>query len=248
MVNGGAAAVAAVAAKKYDVVLMDCQMPGMDGFEATREIRAREDADAIKSGQKRHVTIIALTANAIKGDRELCLSAGMDEYLTKPIDAELLLSLLDRCLTASAAQPATLSQPQNGEENSPPIDFQSLLKRCLGKTNVAGTVLDLFEGQAEEQFRKLQQSIAQQQFDAVAGLAHALKGTAANVSADSVFRAASELEQLAQRRDLEDADAKLRQLKAEVDRCIAYIRHRKSNAQTDAATTPPKAADTGTVA
>ena len=95
LVADGRAAVAAVAATRYDAVLMDCQMPEMDGLEATRQIRRAEAAAA----DGRHVPVIALTANAIKGDRENCLASGMDDYLSKPLSPPDLYATLDR-LTA----------------------------------------------------------------------------------------------------------------------------------------------------
>jgi len=89
VVGNGSDAVSAVAAGNYDMVLMDCQMPGMDGYEATEMIR-RLDSNLSK------VPIIAMTANAMVGDRERCLKSGMDDYLAKPIRAERLAQALDR--------------------------------------------------------------------------------------------------------------------------------------------------------
>ena len=88
-VSDGASAVVAAGESSWDAVLMDMQMPVLDGLEATRRIRAGE------SSTGRHVPIIALTANAMKGDDLICLSAGMDGYLTKPIDLDRLCSMLD---------------------------------------------------------------------------------------------------------------------------------------------------------
>ncbi len=89
-VNDGRAAIEAVAGGRYDLVLMDCQMPEVDGFEATRAIRRREAAGA------RHVPIVAMTANALEGDREACLAAGMDDYLAKPVQLAALRGVLEQ--------------------------------------------------------------------------------------------------------------------------------------------------------
>ena len=87
--RNGAEAVAAAALEAFDIILMDCQMPEMDGFQATAAIRAAE-------GDTRHTPIIALTANAMQGDRERCVEAGMDDYLSKPVRADELTAVLDR--------------------------------------------------------------------------------------------------------------------------------------------------------
>lgn len=90
----GVRAVEAVQSTAYDLVLMDCQMPRMSGFEATREIRSLEEQGRVAKKSDRRLPIVALTANAMKGDREECLAVGMDDYLTKPIDADALARVI----------------------------------------------------------------------------------------------------------------------------------------------------------
>jgi len=98
VVENGLEALQALEHAEYDVVLMDCQMPLMDGFEATAELRRRERSD----GGQRHVPVLALTANAMDGDQEQCLAAGMDDYLAKPFTQAALQALLTRWLGAEA--------------------------------------------------------------------------------------------------------------------------------------------------
>lgn len=101
----GKAAVAAVEREAFDVVLMDCQMPELDGFGATRQIRAREAAGTL-TAQTGRLPIIALTANALKGDRERCLAAGMDSHTSKPIDPAAVLAEIDAVLRAKREKAA----------------------------------------------------------------------------------------------------------------------------------------------
>ncbi|MBN1297536.1 response regulator [bacterium] len=100
LVCNGAEALAAITEKQYDLILMDCQMPVLDGYEATRQIRIFE-----KQTGNRRTPVIALTAHAIKGDREKCLAAGMDDYLSKPFTPADLVSIVDKWLRKSPSYP-----------------------------------------------------------------------------------------------------------------------------------------------
>ena len=134
---------------RYDVVLMDCQMPEMDGFEATRRIREMEREQAPAASAR--LPIIALTANAVEGDRQRCLAAGMDGYVTKPVDSDKLIETVRSLVpcrpepkpaTASCDSPvAPVPAPAGYAE---PIDAQSLLVRCSGKAKFAERLLARF--------------------------------------------------------------------------------------------------------
>jgi CheY-like chemotaxis protein len=103
VVANGREAVAALDDAVYDLVFMDCQMPDMDGFEATRAIRAEE------AGTPRHIPIVALTANAMQGDRERCLTAGMDDYIAKPVTTQTLAAALERWARSTTSHPTASS-------------------------------------------------------------------------------------------------------------------------------------------
>src|SRR5207248_1509421 len=137
VVGNGRLAIQAVRQTRFDVVLMDCQMPEMDGFEAATEIRRLQANSSLAPGNER-LPIIALTANAMQGDRERCLSSGMDGYITKPIDSKNVLSMISKFM----------NRKQESTPMEKAIDFQSLIERCTGKTEFAVKVLEKFCAQA----------------------------------------------------------------------------------------------------
>jgi CheY-like chemotaxis protein len=245
VVGDGAAAVRSVEAsprgRPYDVVLMDCQMPELDGFQAARRIRERE-SEGESSGSR--LPIIALTANAVEGDRQRCLDAGMDDYVTKPIDPELLIraigTLINRdgnpsSVTASAAA-AAAAEPSEPvappvaaamsifpDAGGRPIDVESLLRRCQGKAALAERLLAKFEQQMESQVGELRAAMERRERESVARLAHALKGAAANMSADPLREAAGELERQAVAAEFDAALATMESLAARAHECSQFI-------------------------
>jgi two-component system, sensor histidine kinase and response regulator len=231
MVVNGREAVDAALNGNHDVILMDCQMPELDGFEATRAIRnaERSAATSVPRGGRRHRPIVALTANAIKGDRELCLAAGMDGYVTKPIEPERLFSTIRAALVAAAAAAAPTTDGSKAPQaaasaaTDPPIDLVSLQRRCLGNRKLAAKALGKFEASVVADFRALEQWVQGGDAKAAAAAAHKIKGAAGNVSAEQVRRVAAELEQLAKSDQLTDAHDVVTQLQKEVDRLRGFL-------------------------
>ncbi len=223
LVGTGLAAVQAVKAGEYELVLMDCQMPEMDGFEASRRIRAEGSAEVAR------IPIIALTANAIAGDRERCLAAGMDAYVSKPVDPETLYQTIASLLSAkqptAAPVPATTDVPATAPmvAKGSPIDLDTLLNRCRGKTQLVETLLTKFEAAVQVQMVDLRKGLEEANSDAMMRLAHTIKGSSANMSADSVTAAAGELEQLARSGDLASAARSLERLEERVRECLEYL-------------------------
>jgi PAS domain S-box-containing protein len=259
VVTDGEAAVAAVRGEDYDLVLMDCQMPGMDGFEATRTIRREEQRAAAD-----RLPIVALTANAIKGDRERCLSAGMDDYITKPIDTLRLIDTIETLLAAAERQDGLAlkteigSEPQgglvdsagmrlgacplfqhagdgdaigsesNGGEPNPdkipkPINVESLLERCTDDLQLCQRVLRMFADGAAQQQRQLDDAVAAADLDTLAQTAHAIKGSAGNISAFSLWEAAAALDHLARSRQRKAIPEAQRRLNAEFQRALDAV-------------------------
>jgi CheY-like chemotaxis protein len=197
--------------REFDLVLMDCQMPGMDGFETTQRIRAGEAQDG------KRVPIVALTANAIQGDRERCLAAGMDAYVTKPIDATTLTQTIDALLKS-----ANVVTSPNGSDL--PIDVADLLQRCGGKPAFVEKLLVKFTQQVDGQIAQLRQSLDRHDALAFRRMAHTLKGVGANLSADKVRSVAARLEKLSEESFEPDAlQASLAELTEAVGQCVRGI-------------------------
>jgi len=189
--NHGAEALEKVGLADYDGVLMDCQMPVMDGFEATRKIRA--------DGRFSGLPILAMTANAMVGDREKCLECGMNDHVAKPIDVDHLFSTLARWVQPRTPPAETLAGSAPSAEMDIPrltgVDTDAALARVGGNAGLYLKLLARFrEGQSGAVARIRAASGADERETAVR-LAHTLKGLAGNVGADSLFKAAGELEQ-----------------------------------------------------
>lgn len=185
--GNGKEALEALGSGEYSLVLMDCQMPVMDGYETTRAIRSEEMPLAI-----RVIPVIAMTANAMEGDRQRCLEAGMNDYLPKPISPASLSAVLDRWLpeTAVREQPSAQHVP----ETLGPIDWLDLLERVAGDSDLAVQILEIFARDSSEQIRKVRELLEAGNLDQVRRLAHTLKGASANAAAMGMSEMARSLE------------------------------------------------------
>jgi CheY-like chemotaxis protein len=183
----GREAVAAWERSDPDIIIMDCQMPGMDGFEATREIRRREAARSTDGARRVH--IVALTANAVKGDSERCLAAGMDDYLSKPYTAQQLGAVLNRC----AAPPDREAPPAKSEPAPlPAVDFapQRPAELCaeLGDEGVLAIIAD-FLRELPETVGRLTSLVSSGPVEELARLAHSMRGIGRSVGLEEAANA-----------------------------------------------------------
>jgi signal transduction histidine kinase/CheY-like chemotaxis protein len=208
----GAAAVALVEHEIFDVVLMDLQMPVMGGIDATLAIRAREQATA------EHVRIIAMTAHAMNRDRERCLAAGMDGYLSKPIDPQLLFALVEDELIA---EPVVRDA---GVPGTAIFDAGALRHRLSGSESLMTEVIHVFIEDLPARLTAIKTAATARDRDALQSAAHALKGAAANLAADRLAAAASVLERVAVASHFEAADAACRQLSVEAAHLLDALR------------------------
>ena len=184
--NNGVEAVREFETGTFDVVLMDCQMPEMDGFEATQAIRSHEQVQ----GDGGHIPIIALTANAIEGDRENCLAAGMDEYVSKPMNPSELLDKIDQ-LTADlparevqVGETAVTDESPADEPADVPINRDELIARCMNNPKFVDRMLGRFEEEAQALVDAIETASNSGDVDQTRIAAHSLKGAAGTMAAN----------------------------------------------------------------
>ncbi len=211
VVGDGQAAVTAIAEGSFDVVLMDVQMPVMDGFEATAEIRAREKT----SGG--HLRIIAMTAHAMAGDRDRCLRAGMDGYVSKPLDPRLLCAVVEQEVVAPSILP-------------PAFERDAALERLGGDSQLLSEVIQLFLVDCPLRLAAIKTAVEARNADALCREAHGLKGAAGNLSAVSLFETAEILEQLGREQRFDAAEAAWRKLSDEATNVLDALRRNEAAA------------------
>jgi two-component system sensor histidine kinase/response regulator len=205
--GNGLDALAALERESFDVVLMDVQMPVLGGLEATAEIRARER----RTGG--HAYIVAMTAHAMSGDRERFLAAGMDGYLSKPIDPEMLFAVVEQDRTG-------VSVARSPE----PVDRIAFLERLGGDEELMVDVIRLFLEDCPQRLADVKAAVDQRDAERLRTSAHALKGAAANLSAGGLFQAAAILERLGAEARLDAAPAAWRALSTEASLAMDVLR------------------------
>ncbi len=185
--NNGEEAVAVVNTVQFEAVLMDIQMPIMDGYEATRLIREKQS----------ELPIIAMTAHAMSGDKEKCLAVGMNDYITKPIDETVLWHTLGKWIAPREQIPMTF-KPQKVEEllpdELPGIDIAAGLKRLLGNSELYHKLLRHFYRDYQDVSKKINEALQKGDFKTARYLVHTIKGTAGNLSIDNLHQASQALE------------------------------------------------------
>ena len=212
-VSNGKEAVKALGMIPYDIVLMDCQMPEMDGYEATGEIRTPESKVL-----DHRVPIIAMTANAMKGDREKCLEAGMDDYLCKPVNPQELNDILEKWI---AKQDSSLLYEATNSDREPVqniFDKASLLDRLMGDEELANEILAGFLEDVPRKFSALKEALDNRDAPSVLREAHTLKGASADVGGKALLETAFEIEKAGEAGDLETVKACMPELETQFER------------------------------
>jgi len=201
--GNGLEALECLESSDFDLVLMDCQMPDMDGFAATREIREREAHHEIPQ----RTPVIALTANAMSGDRERCIDAGMDDYLSKPLSQSQLANVLSKWLTQAtgvAGRPEAAEQEQSDSvSDSPPAMDVSINRQAMdnilnlqGGEAILDKVIHIYLDESPLILGEMHEAVALNQPDAMYKAAHKFKSSSANLGADRLAELCKELETL----------------------------------------------------
>ncbi len=209
LVGDGRGAVEAARAGGFDIALLDVHMPEMDGLEATAAIRALE------SETGGHLPIAAVTARAQKGDREACLAAGMDGYLTKPIRVAELVEVMDRLVGGALGAPAASTPIPRHVVLS--FDPEDVLARVEGDRGLLAELVDIFHAESPRLLANLRHSVEKGDAKGVQEAAHAIKGTVGNFGGHAASEAARVLEVMGQEGVLTGAPAAVERLEREVD-------------------------------
>jgi len=216
----GRKALAALASDRFDLVLMDVQMPEMDGFEATAAIRKQETSSG------KHLPIIAMTAYATEDDHRKCLEAGMDAYISKPISSRALEDAIDRlCLDSGAAPPlaSTVSVPAPHLSAEPAFDLASALARCNGDEALLERIIKIFLASIPGTIADIGKAITDGDCPAIARALHKLEGSVGVFADRTVIQAAERLRQLAAAQNTEPMWGEHKKLERELERLAASL-------------------------
>jgi CheY-like chemotaxis protein len=216
MVSNGRQAIDRAQRESFDIVLMDVQMPEVGGFEATAAIREHERPAG------KHTPILALTASAMAGDREACLAAGMDGYVSKPLRPDELFAAID----ALCVPPEGASASGDGAGPTPPrvVDLATLLAGFDGNTQLVGEVVDVFLQDAPGMLVRLRDAARARAAGDIASAAHAIKGAAGLFSLGPAYQSARDLELRAKEGDLTSADTACADVEADIAQLMTELR------------------------
>jgi PAS domain S-box-containing protein len=225
-VENGKLAVETLEKQHYDLVLMDVQMPVMDGYQATAAIREME-------GDKKHTTIVATTAHAMEGDREKCINAGMDDYLSKPINPQELFKTITKWVKPQLEkefsedkplpEEARAAQVIKSQQENPLIDMEAAMERFGNDENFFREMAEEFLNYAPEQIKTLEKAAQSGDSDSVKKTAHSIKGAAGNLSAQKIFSLALTIENKGSSKDINGVSFLIEDLKTEVSELRRYI-------------------------
>jgi CheY-like chemotaxis protein/HPt (histidine-containing phosphotransfer) domain-containing protein len=225
--NHGLDALSLWSSRGFDLILMDIQMPEMDGLTATKRIR--EEEREIQT----HIPIIAMTAHAMKGDRERCIEAGMDEYLTKPINPRRVEEAIERVMSGQNASGRGMGsverQAGTGRKMAIGWDAQQTLEKLGGDKNLLQDVMKIFLEENPKHIAKLRSAIAQNDAETVEKAAHSLKGELGYIGGPEILQRSRDLEEMGRNRNLKQAPEVFAILEAELFVLVESVREMNDN-------------------
>ncbi|MCA1593001.1 MAG: response regulator [Acidobacteria bacterium] len=228
-VTNGLEALDALSSVSYPIILMDCQMPLMDGYEATAEIRRRQ------VGSTRRTVIIAMTAHALQGEREKCLAAGMDDYLSKPVKTDELEAVLERWSTRATQSAESFEASKTVEPVASPTmmaigdvtepllleSFRELQEE--GGPDLIGELIELYINDTQARLTEMRAALKEQDAQTLKRVAHSLKGSSGNLGIRRMATLCAELEETLHDGTMDEAGAKVNRLEAEFERVMEAL-------------------------
>jgi CheY-like chemotaxis protein/HPt (histidine-containing phosphotransfer) domain-containing protein len=240
--NNGLEVLRALEQRPYDIIFMDVQMPEMDGLEASRQIRQRQQEPSPHPHFSQALTIIAMTANAMQGDREKCFEAGMDDYIPKPVRPEVLQTTLERFGHRAAggsvvrpAAPATISSeaailektaPLPLASAAPSVDLERLLEFAGGSAENFEELVDLYLNQTRKQLAEIGEAVSREDGSLASKVAHSCAGASATCGMVFIVPILRELEQCGKAGDLEELSRLFVAAEAEFERIQHFFASR----------------------
>lgn len=195
----------------HDLIFMDCQMPVLDGYQATQKIRSKNSGIINNT-----IPIVAMTANAMEGDRQKCLDSGMDDYLSKPIDPAKVVSMLEKWLPKKdkdkEVQPDEASSTEVGQIVIDVFDYDDMSQRLMNDPALMLSVADVFWQDFTEEYEDLKESVTLQDITKATAILHKIKGASANVGGSALSALALEMESAGKINDLEAIERNLKPL------------------------------------
>jgi CheY-like chemotaxis protein len=223
--NNGRHALDLLQDTSYSLIFMDCQMPELDGFGATSAIRKSET----RTGKR--VPIVAMTAHALEGSREQCLAAGMDDYLSKPIDPDLLQGMVEKWLPSQAvSRPSTAKATATASDHAPPIDLEALANR-YGKTRM-GRILEPFRTKdAPKLIASIKQHLTDESLAELLSATHGLKGSSGTAFAIPIRKLCIAIESAGKEKDWTNLSPLVSELEKEFQRLELFLDEWQANAE-----------------
>jgi two-component system sensor histidine kinase/response regulator len=213
--NNGSEAIAAITKETFDIILMDVQMPVMNGYEATSKIREMEK----QTGG--HIHIIGLTANAMTGDREKCLNAGMDDYISKPVHMKDLMDAIQK--TNDKKEPDVVSATQNTTHEKPPVDLDCLINKLGGNNKQILRCLELFREDTPKLLEVIRMSLKNKDRQELKSSCHGLRGMLLTMEMRKAADTAAKMEELVTEKKFENSATLLPALEFEIEEAVNYI-------------------------